>query len=207
MHYYLRDNGVYKIDLSNGNETLVQQFKSIEQIDARGKNLTAILGRTSLVYDDELDIGRLDSEFNTYWENEYKVDHRVWSRAVIADLDFGGVYMVREETNSGKFRAVVVKTDCNGNMDKWEECTLGEEEQEVKSNPIKLFPNPANNEITLQTNLTGEYAIYSVDGQELKGGEVSGELTAIGIDELISGAYVLQFRGTVINSTVKFLKR
>ena len=48
--------------------------------------------------------------------------------------------------------------------------TLGEEEQKVKSNPIKLFPNPANNEITLQTNLTGEYAIYSVDGQELKGG-------------------------------------
>ena len=37
MHYYLRDNGVYKIDLSNGNETLVQQFKSIEQIDARVK--------------------------------------------------------------------------------------------------------------------------------------------------------------------------
>ena len=76
--------GFTKLIYQNGNETLVQQFKSIEQIDARGKNLTAILGRTSLVYDDELDIGRLDSEFNTYWENEYKVDHRVWSRAVIA---------------------------------------------------------------------------------------------------------------------------
>jgi hypothetical protein len=71
-------------------------------------------------------------------------------------------------------------------------------------NNIVFFPNPANDEITIQSNITTNTTaiITNTFGQTIKSVHLKGNNTFIDISDLKSGIYIMQLNG----EHVKFLK-
>ncbi|MFT7665999.1 MAG: lysyl endopeptidase [Patiriisocius sp.] len=77
---------------------------------------------------------------------------------------------------------------------------------------ISLYPNPADNEITLSlgnTNDISSYRIYNTFGQLLQEGFVEANKEVIRVSEYITGIYFITVKNTVTNieSTLKFIKQ
>lgn len=85
--------------------------------------------------------------------------------------------------------------------------TVSTSEQKVlPSTGIQLYPNPAHQQITLQTPTLGSYTILSVTGTVFQQGTVEKLSTTITIDTLPKGSYVLIFKGSEVQKTIQFLK-
>ena len=73
---------------------------------------------------------------------------------------------------------------------------------------IKLFPNPANNQLNVeQSPQSGYLSIYSMQGQELIKQTLSGIITQIDVALLASGVYILNIVHNGSCEVRKFVKR
>ena len=77
---------------------------------------------------------------------------------------------------------------------------------------ISLYPNPANNEITLSignTNDNSSYSLYNTFGQLLQQGIVSQNKEVISVSEYTTGIYFIVVKNTTTNieSTLRFIKQ
>jgi lysyl endopeptidase len=77
---------------------------------------------------------------------------------------------------------------------------------------ITLYPNPANNEITLSignTNDSSSYSLYNTFGQLLEQGVVSQNKEVISVSGYTTGIYFIVVKNTVtsIESTLRFIKQ
>jgi len=73
----------------------------------------------------------------------------------------------------------------------------------VKSQSIKLYPNPATDVIHLDGADNSNFVIYNAVGQLVKSGEIKkGE---IAVQELIKGQYILKLKGA--DKAIKFIKK
>ncbi len=86
---------------------------------------------------------------------------------------------------------------------------VGLKQNEVLSN-FQLYPNPAQTELMLVTELTGasEYTIITTDGKRILEGTLSGTNTTISLDGFVSGVYFLQLHaGMTCIGTQQFVVR
>lgn len=74
---------------------------------------------------------------------------------------------------------------------------------------IILFPNPAENNITLRqsSNSELEFSITSIQGQELKRGVFYTSETEIDVSELSPGFYFINLNGEGFKKSLRFIKR
>lgn len=100
-----------------------------------------------------------------------------------------------------------VSSDCTqGSMPNQE--TMGIENSKEMDHTIEVFPNPATNMLSVQSNESGTARIIGLDGREVLSGiqMISGK-TEVNISALHPGEYILQFVGTSSVTTTKFIKR
>lgn len=80
------------------------------------------------------------------------------------------------------------------------------------NNEIQLFPNPANDVITISSNgnLEGDYSIINLLGQTVNSGKVSiatdNKQFDISVSNLKAGSYILQVNSNGVLENIKFLK-
>ena len=79
---------------------------------------------------------------------------------------------------------------------------------EVASKSFKLYPNPANDLITIESinnsNTDFEFEIYNLLGSKVLNGKSSGQ---IDISHLANGTYILQIQQDNQKQSLKFLKK
>jgi hypothetical protein len=76
---------------------------------------------------------------------------------------------------------------------------------EVENSSLKVYPNPANNQITLQcdaSRIGNTYVIFDVTGREVLQGKIGSFVTDIAIEQLSKGEYILK----IGNDRVKIAK-
>jgi hypothetical protein len=76
---------------------------------------------------------------------------------------------------------------------------------EVENSSLKVYPNPANNRITLQCDASmigNTYVIFDVTGREILQGKIGSAVNHIAIEQLSRGEYILK----IGNDRVKIAK-
>ncbi len=70
----------------------------------------------------------------------------------------------------------------------------------VAATHVRIYPNPANNQLTIETNITDGkfvFAIYSLDGRLVEQRIITGEKSTLLLNQLADGFYTYQLRNTV----------
>ncbi len=147
----------------------------------------------------------VDQNFSELYNYDLDRRYRIFGEDAIAASDGGYAYLMRWQQDTGapfyeKYTALIIKTDCNGNMDSWEECTLGDGELSALSDDYQLYPNPAEDFITITGVSAGKYSILSVDGQLKQNGVLTTKATTIDIANLPKGMYWLLINEVEANS-------
>ncbi len=141
-------------------------------------------------------IAKMDSSGNKLWEHFY---NRSGLFSYIIDFQetfdhgfivCGTVY----DTSTSIQNSWIMKLDSNGCLDS--NCVINTGIHEVMDNqPLKVFPNPVKDHITVQTNdLLGELLLYDLKGNKVLQQKAAHELqTTMNVESLSSGIYFLQF--------------
>ena len=86
--------------------------------------------------------------------------------------------------------------------------SLGLEINSNKLQHLKIFPNPANSELTIETaELTGDLIILTADGQVLIKQQITNPQTHIDISSLASGIYFIKLKKENSFEVEKFVKQ
>ncbi|MBR2168394.1 MAG: T9SS type A sorting domain-containing protein [Paludibacteraceae bacterium] len=75
----------------------------------------------------------------------------------------------------------------------------GIQEIEIPENNIRIYPNPVQETLNIESNESVSYKIFDLDGRLL----LNGEGNSIGVSSLKTGTYLLQIN----NNTLKFIKQ
>lgn len=71
----------------------------------------------------------------------------------------------------------------------------------------QIYPNPANDYVTIETNLSAELEIYNIQGQLIKGMNTNGDITNLDISGLPDGMYFVKLKTTKNIEVKKFMKQ
>ena len=79
---------------------------------------------------------------------------------------------------------------------------------EIHGRDVNIYPNPATNTITVQTNAASfaTYTITNAVGQQVQTGSISGNETVVHINELPAGVYNISLNGAAGREVKKFVK-
>lgn len=109
--------------------------------------------------------------------------------------------------NSGNYAVIITDTitQCSVKSN----CTYVVSNNKImsNSNKIKLYPNPANQSIQIETTNNQSaimFEIFDVTGKTIKTGKINSVNSTINIEDLNEGIYYIQFNHT--NETIKFVK-
>ncbi len=86
-------------------------------------------------------------------------------------------------------------TGCNSALEVIAACTVGTSYMEATENHIALYPNPATDQITLESPVAGQVTILNLGGQKLIQKEIIGQTTNLDISNLPKGVYFVHFVG------------
>jgi len=78
----------------------------------------------------------------------------------------------------------------------------------ISSATVKIYPNPANSQLTIETNTTdGKFAfvIYSLDGKLVEQKTITGEKSTLQLDQFATGFYTYQLKD-MINGNINYGK-
>jgi hypothetical protein len=81
-------------------------------------------------------------------------------------------------------------------------------ENPITKNSIKIYPNPVQNELTLQldNNVFESYKIVDLTGKTVANGKISGSESVISVNSISKGMYILQLIGENQISNHKIIK-
>ncbi len=98
-------------------------------------------------------------------------------------------------------------TGCNSALEVIAACTVGTSYMEATENHIALYPNPATDQITLESPVAGQVTILNLGGQKLIQKEIIGQTTNLDISNLPKGVYFVHFVGVQNVWAYKFCKQ
>jgi hypothetical protein len=75
------------------------------------------------------------------------------------------------------------------------------------TNPLKIFPNPSNNNITIETPAKGQLSILNLHGQQLITRQLTELKTQLDISNLPFGVYLVKLVGEKGVQVGKFIKQ
>jgi Secretion system C-terminal sorting domain len=165
---------------------------------------TITLGNTSLTNQGEVNsyIARLDTNGNYEWVRHIGGTKNVWAWDIDIDETHSAMYI------AGMYNEMVIGDETfatesginNGFLSKLSLVPLSNEE--FQQNSLSIFPNPAQNILNINNELTlGQaYNISDMTGRTIKSGIAE---SAIDVSSLSSGLYNL----TINNASVKFVKQ
>ena len=84
--------------------------------------------------------------------------------------------------------------------------TLGVSEQKIQENSLLVYPNPFNNELTINYELennTATLAIYNLVGEQIKTQTITQKTTVIDLDNEPNGIYLV----TITDGTTRISKK
>jgi endoglucanase len=86
---------------------------------------------------------------------------------------------------------------------------LGTKSFENSTNLFGLYPNPAQNAITISSKLEEDLAvkIYDMNGRELINTSLQGKQNSIDVNQLNLGVYLMKISGADKTETIKFIKK
>jgi len=96
---------------------------------------------------------------------------------------------------------------CNSPLEIIAACTVGSSYMEATGNGIALYPNPATDQITLESPVAGHVTILNLGGQKLIQKEIIGQTTNLDICILPKGVYFVHFVGERNVCVYKFCKQ
>ena len=70
------------------------------------------------------------------------------------------------------------------------------DERASLSNTVNIYPNPANDIITIEGDHIISYSLVNLAGKELASGQTNGNVTSVNISHIESGAYFIKVRET-----------
>jgi uncharacterized repeat protein (TIGR03803 family) len=79
--------------------------------------------------------------------------------------------------------------------------------QAINTNPVNIYPNPANDKITVETSGTGYLSIQDLDGQVLITQQLTKPIVQIDISSLPVGVFFVRLNNEKTVSTWKFIKQ
>jgi len=84
---------------------------------------------------------------------------------------------------------------------------VGIDDHHQTINTLTIYPNPATNNITIDTPFNGSRCIHNTSGQQLLQQEITEQNTTIDVSTLPSGIYVVKVVGDKGVSVGKFIKQ
>lgn len=93
-------------------------------------------------------------------------------------------------TQNGNYAVVVTVNNCSDTSACQNMVSVGIASK-GNLNQSKVYPNPATNVLTIETNVHKQYAIYNALGQLVQQGELKSTLQKIDISKLAAGAYTV----------------
>jgi photosystem II stability/assembly factor-like uncharacterized protein len=131
--------------------------------------------------------------------------------------DDGGQTWQRKDVGVGRELLSVFFTDnefgyatgVEGTVLKWGENYVGVENHESSTidHSFDLFPNPANDHITIETPTHGQLTIINLQGQEFLSQKITDAKARIDINTLPSGVYLVKLVGEKGVQVGKFVKQ
>jgi hypothetical protein len=96
--------------------------------------------------------------------------------------------------NCSKINQAGLNATMNGGTSQLSTSAVGINKLSAIQNAIRMFPNPAANELTFSCNLLNpiSYSIFDVTGREILNGSFSGTIT-LELDNLTNGTYLVRF--------------
>ena len=65
-------------------------------------------------------------------------------------------------------------------------------ENKKMNSGIDVYPNPANDRITIKGLSGGKYQFYNIAGMAVKEGEINAEVSSVDVTDLTPGTYILK---------------
>lgn len=168
-------------------------------------------GETDYQYD--VFLTKFDLLGKKIWTHQYgKIDYYETPYDMIATSDGGfaisgryAPYDITQMQIEG-IKTLIIKTDACGcivpNCDP--NCIASGIEQTANQNQFKVFPNPATNKLSIESNFViDSYIIYNLLGEKQLEGKYNSN---IDISTLAKGMYLIQMKNETSFSTVKFIK-
>ncbi|MGB4930939.1 MAG: T9SS type A sorting domain-containing protein [Chitinophagales bacterium] len=123
----------------------------------------------------------------------------------------GATSLTYTATASGNYKCRVTKaaTGCYKNSNAIAVSVPCREENNIIENTFSLYPNPANNFITIETDFSTEKTIYITDalGQIVKTITTSENNITIDLNGIASGVYFIKMEDGINSVTKKFIKQ
>ncbi|HNW89305.1 MAG TPA: T9SS type A sorting domain-containing protein [Bacteroidales bacterium] len=125
-----------------------------------------------------------------------------WVDALIGEIRNDNIIVVFNETRNGHSGVYAQKAGCDGQL------PTGIRKPESEPCLIALYPNPANEKITLEYNNQNNstISVYGITGKLMLQSEVSGAKIALDVSDLPQGLYMITIsnpRQTVLTKFVK----
>ncbi len=87
------------------------------------------------------------------------------------------------------------------------DCFTADVQEKIAQNEFLVFPNPAINQLTVQTDLNEQvsYQIYDSFGQLTQSGILLTQTTSISIDQLARGLYIIELKSATTTERQSFM--
>ena len=102
---------------------------------------------------------------------------------------------------------LIVGIPTEGQVYRFANTNVGVGENEEVQTFTEVYPSPFVNQIKVQTELTGDYKLFNLTGQEVKNGILDRKLIEIDTSELPTGIYILKLGDEINSSTHRLVKQ
>ena len=96
---------------------------------------------------------------------------------------------------------------CNSKEEVVLDCEVGIEENNLPENPLIIYPNPASDNITIESKGIGHLFVQNICGQEILQQEITGPITTFSVNSLSKGIYFMRLIKDSSVQVRKFLKQ
>ena len=176
----LRKAALVKVD-AGGNLLWEKTYGKLSQdhsfqrvLELKDSTLIAVGRRDDSIYNYGLMI-KTNAHGDSLWVGEYEHDiswrpssNELWDVALMADGGFVACGETRGRPNGGAFQqdAWVIRVDSNGCI--LANCLVGNESLELKAESLKLYPNPTNGLVNLESMVPLiRIEVYNLQGQKI----------------------------------------
>jgi len=203
------DVWIQKVD-NQGNPIWSKTYEADETAEGHSVQQTAdggfiILANTGSYYTGGGDIWLIKTDMNgdTLWTKTFGGIEHYKGNEVEQTSDGGYIIVGEKRTTGSEADIMLIKTDENGNITN---TSVDENKSEFG---IRIFPNPANNLLTIEKEKPDRYSfeITSLNGQKIQSGTYAGQSQQIDISSFQGGIYLITIQSQDHVITKKFTKQ
>ena len=199
-------------NIDTNNDNIIDYYSRIMLQGGGGSGGTPRVGYDVGTEDNDFHIVSATIETNAFFTAD-------WSLNI--DYMLQRIFLETTGVSKGMFKDVIIKnitdTDNDGVIDFNDSCPtefgiydgcpqIKTSTPECEVNAIRIYPNPSNNIINIETEGNGELSIYDLLGNVLFKQEIKSANTQVDISHLKSGSYLIKIKCVNQQRTTEFIK-